>query len=44
MAAANFIYVSLVELVPNLNQETQFRKIILQFLLVLLALFIAYNL
>ena len=44
MAAANFIYVSLVELVPNLNQETKFRKTILQFLLVLLALFIAYNL
>lgn len=44
MAAANFIYVSLVELIPSLNQETRFRKTILQILLVLLALFIAYNL
>jgi zinc and cadmium transporter len=43
LSAANFIYISLVELVPNLNKINTFRKNIFQFLLVFIALFIAYN-
>ena len=43
ISAANFIYISLVELIPNLNQETKFRQTALQLIIILIALSITYG-